>query len=92
MLSEQQSHTATLPHAHNAPNNLPQETRDFFRSFFSLSYYNWTGFLSARLTFTELIGFGLSLFVNASNPARVNLVKMGAPGLLGMLLELTRIR
>ena len=50
------------------------------------------GFLSARLSFTELIGFGLSLFINASNSARINLVKMGAPGLVGMLIELTRIR
>jgi hypothetical protein len=49
------------------------------------------GFLSARLSFTELIGFGLSLFINASNSARINLVKMGAPGLVGMLIELTRI-
>ncbi len=69
----------------------PQETRDFFRSFFSLSAYHWQGFLSARLSFPELIAFGLSLFVNASNPARLNLLRMGVPGLVAMLIELARI-
>jgi len=68
-----------------------QETRDFFRSFFSLSAYNWQGFLSARLSFLELIAFGLSLFVNASNPARLNLLRMGVPGLIAMIIELVRI-
>jgi hypothetical protein len=58
----------------------------------TLMVLSTAGFLSARLSFTELIGFGLSLFINASNSARVNLVKMGAPGLVGMLIELTRIR
>lgn len=67
------------------------ETRDFFRSFFSLDYPSWTGFLSARLSFLELIGFGLKLFINASNPARLNLIRMGLPGLVVMLIELVKI-
>lgn len=68
-----------------------QETRDFFRSFFSLSAYQWQGFLSARLSFFELIAFGLSLFINAGNSARLNLLRMGVPGLIAMLVELARI-
>ena len=50
----------------------------------------WQGFLSARLSFLELIGFGLSLFAKSSNEARLNLLVKGLPGLLGMLLGLTR--
>lgn len=42
--------------------NLAQ-MREFFAAFFSLSPFHWHGFLSARLSFPELIGFGLSLFV-----------------------------
>ncbi len=68
-----------------------QETRDFFRSFFSLSAFHWQGFLSARLSFLELIGFGLSLFIHASTPARLNLLRMGVPGLAAMVVELIRI-
>lgn len=70
---------------------LVQETRDFFAAFFSLSAFHWQGFLSARLTFWELIGFGLSLFRHASNLARANLLIKGLPGLLVMLARLTRI-
>ena len=68
-----------------------QETREFFAAFFSLSPFHWQGFLSARLTFWELIGFGLSLFQNASNQARANLLVKGLPGLVVMLVRLTRI-
>jgi lycopene beta-cyclase len=64
------------------------ETRSFFNAFFSLSPFNWHGFLSARLGFTQLIGFGLSLFANSSNQARADLLVKGLPGLLAMLLEL----
>ncbi len=46
------------------------------------------GFLSTRLSFTELIGFGLALFVSASQDARLNLLKQGVPGLLRMLVEI----
>ncbi len=47
------------------------------------------GFLSARLSFLELIGFGLSLFAKSSNEARLNLLVKGVPGLVGMLAGLT---
>ena len=66
------------------------ETRDFFASFFSLSDYHWQGFLSARLTFPQLIGFGLSLFAHASNAARANLLVKGLPGLAHMLVRLAQ--
>jgi lycopene beta-cyclase len=66
------------------------ETRQFFAAFFALSDRHWQGFLSARLSFPELIGFGLSLFAKSSNGARANLLVKGLPGLLGMLLGLTR--
>ena len=69
-----------------------QETRDFFAAFFSLSAFHWQGFLSARLNFAQLIGFGLSLFQHASNPARLNLLVKGLPGLVVMLVRLTQIR
>lgn len=62
-----------------------EETREFFAAFFSLSAFHWHGFLSARLGFVELIGFGLSLFVNASNQARGDLLVKGLPGLVVML-------
>jgi hypothetical protein len=65
-----------------------EETRSFFNAFFSLSAYNWHGFLSARLDFWQLIGFGLSLFANSSNQSRLDLLVKGLPGLVGMLLEL----
>ncbi|KAK9845376.1 hypothetical protein WJX81_004833 [Elliptochloris bilobata] len=66
------------------------ETREFFAAFFALSDFHWQGFLSTRLTFPELIGFGLSLFVKSSNTARLNLLRKGLPGLLVMLAGLTR--
>lgn len=68
-----------------------QETRDFFSSFFSLSDFHWQGFLSARLTLPQLIGFGLSLFVHASNAARANLLVKGLPGLVVMLARLVQL-
>jgi flavin-dependent dehydrogenase len=64
------------------------ETRQFFAAFFALSPFHWHGFLSARLGFTQLIGFGLSLFVKASPAARANLLARGLPGLVGMLVGL----
>ncbi len=48
------------------------------------------GFLSTRLSFIELIGFGLQLFVKSSNEARVNLLSKGLPGLLVMLAKLAK--
>ena len=38
------------------------------------------GFLSTRLTFTQLIGFGLALFLQSNNNARLNLLAQGVPG------------
>lgn len=66
------------------------ETREFFAAFFSLSDFYWHGFLSARLTFGELIMFGLSLFWKSSNSARFNLIVKGTPGLIQMLVNLFR--
>jgi lycopene beta-cyclase len=65
-----------------------EETRSFFNAFFSLSAFNWHGFLSARLDFWQLIAFGLSLFANSSNQSRLDLLVKGLPGLMKMLLEL----
>lgn len=67
------------------------ETRDFFAAFFALSDYHWQGFLSSRLTFIELIGFGLSLFAKSSNEARINLLSKGFPGLIIMLYKLSTL-
>mmetsp|Transcript_12609 Transcript_12609/g.27244 ORF Transcript_12609/g.27244 Transcript_12609/m.27244 type:complete len:555 (+) Transcript_12609:195-1859(+) len=64
------------------------QMREFFASFFSLSEFHWHGFLSTRLSFTQLIGFGLALFMNASNSARMNLLKCGIPGLITMLIDI----
>lgn len=66
------------------------ETREFFSAFFSLSDFHWQGFLSARLGFMQLIGFGLSLFVQSSNQARLNLLQKGLPGLVVMLTRLSQ--
>nr|ANY98896.1 chloroplast lycopene beta-cyclase [Dunaliella salina]QIW94443.1 carotene synthesis related protein [Dunaliella salina] len=65
-----------------------QQTRDFFAAFFSLSDFQWQGFLSARLSFTQLISFGLSLFSKATSATRTNLLRLGIPGLVQMLLVL----
>lgn len=68
------------------------ETREFFAAFFSLSSYHWHGFLSSRLSFISLIGFGLSLFAKSSNAARINLLQKGLPGLIVMLSRLATLR
>lgn len=67
-----------------------EETREFFAAFFALSDFHWHGFLSSRLSFLELIGFGLSLFAKSSNAARANLLQKGLPGLVGMLGKLAK--
>jgi lycopene beta-cyclase len=67
-----------------------QETRQFFAAFFALSEFHWHGFLSSRLSFTELIGFGLSLFAKSSNAARADLLQKGLPGLVVMLARLAK--
>jgi lycopene beta-cyclase len=68
------------------------ETRQFFAAFFALSDRHWHGFLSSRLSFPELIGFGLALFAKSSNAARANLLGKGLPGLVAMLARLTMLR
>ena len=65
-----------------------EETREFFDAFFSLSDFHWHGFLSSRLSFPQLIGFGLALFARSSNAARLNLLQKGLPGLVVMLARL----
>ncbi|CAD7702617.1 unnamed protein product [Ostreobium quekettii] len=67
-----------------------QQTREFFGAFFSLSEFHWHGFLSARLSFSELLVFGLSLFANSTNEARINLLQKGAPGLAVLLANLAK--
>eukprot|EP00245_Coleochaete_scutata_P007935 TRINITY_DN23763_c0_g1_i1.p1 TRINITY_DN23763_c0_g1~~TRINITY_DN23763_c0_g1_i1.p1 ORF type:complete len:576 (+),score=78.67 TRINITY_DN23763_c0_g1_i1:39-1730(+) len=67
-------------------------TRRFFDAFFDLSPYHWQGFLSSRLYFTELIGFGLALFSHAKNPARLEIMAKGTPGLLHMIKTLVKLR
>ena len=68
------------------------ETREFFAAFFALSDFHWHGFLSSRLSFLQLIGFGLSLFAKSSNAARANLLQKGLPGLLIMLARLATLK
>ncbi|KAI3438710.1 hypothetical protein D9Q98_001130 [Chlorella vulgaris] len=68
------------------------ETRQFFAAFFSLSDHHWHGFLSSRLSFSQLIGFGLSLFAKSSNAARANLLAKGLPGLVVMLARLVTLK
>ena len=67
--------------------NLAQ-TREFFAAFFSLSDFHWQGFLSSRLSFPQLIVFGLSLFKNCSNSARLNLITLGLPGVVKLVAKL----
>jgi lycopene beta-cyclase len=66
------------------------QTRQFFSAFFALSDFHWRGFLSSRLSFGELIAFGLSLFKHACNSARVNLVQAGLPLFPGMVAEIAK--
>ena len=67
-----------------------KETRQFFAAFFGLSDFHWQGFLSSRLSFPQLMTFGLALFGNSSNPARANLIIKGTPGLLSMFTGLAK--
>ena len=67
--------------------DLPQ-TRGFFAAFFDLPDELWQGFLSWRLTFSELIVFGLTLFMKSENESRLTLLVKGTPGLLLMILEI----
>jgi lycopene beta-cyclase len=67
-----------------------EQTRQFFSAFFALSDFHWRGFLSSRLSFTELFVFGLSLFAEASNAARINLIQAGFPLLPSMFASIVR--
>jgi lycopene beta-cyclase len=62
--------------------------RRFFDAFFDLEPYQWHGFLSSRLYLPELFVFGLSLFGNASNTARLEIMAKGTLPLAKMLKEL----
>ena len=68
------------------------QIRQFFAAFFSLSDFHWRGFLSSRLSFSELLMFGLSLFRHAGNSARVNIAAAGLPLFPNMVGEVTRAR
>ncbi|KAJ6739440.1 UBIQUINONE BIOSYNTHESIS MONOOXYGENASE COQ6 MITOCHONDRIAL [Salix koriyanagi] len=49
-------------------------SRMFFDAFFDLDPYYWQGFLSSRLSLGELLLLSFSLFCNASNPSRFDIV------------------
>lgn len=67
-------------------------TRRFFDAFFDLEPYQWHGFLSSRLYLPELFVFGLSLFANASNTSRLEIMAKGTPPLVRMLRNLASMR
>ncbi|KAH7428214.1 hypothetical protein KP509_10G080900 [Ceratopteris richardii] len=67
-------------------------TRRFFDAFFDLEPYQWHGFLSSRLYLPELLIFGLSLFGNASNTARLEIMAKGTPPLVRMIRNLSSMR
>ncbi|CAI7798713.1 unnamed protein product [Closterium sp. NIES-54] len=66
--------------------------RRFFDAFFDLTPYQWHGFLSSRLNIVELISFGLSLFKHASNPARIEIMAKGLPGLGTLIQNVVKMR
>ncbi|CAI5461916.1 unnamed protein product [Closterium sp. Yama58-4] len=66
--------------------------RRFFDAFFDLTPYQWHGFLSSRLNLVELISFGLSLFKHASNPARIEIMAKGLPGLGTLIQNVVKMR
>ena len=45
------------------------------------------GFLSVKLTFTELILFGLFMFRNASNQSRLDIASKGLPTLPALIFR-----
>ncbi|CAA6670704.1 unnamed protein product [Spirodela intermedia] len=54
-----------------------QGTRRFFDAFFDLEPRYWHGFLSSRLFLPELVFFGLSLFSQASNVSKLEIMAKG---------------
>nr|ADW08476.1 lycopene beta-cyclase [Lilium lancifolium] len=69
-----------------------QGTRGFFDAFFDLEPRYWHGFLSSRLFLPELFFFGLSLFKNASNTSRLEIMAKGTVPLVNMLNNLLQDR
>jgi len=67
-------------------------TRRFFDAFFDLQPHHWQGFLSSRLYFMELIGFGLSLFKHATNYARAEIIAIGTVPLARLILDMTQMK
>ncbi|XP_042485596.1 lycopene beta cyclase, chloroplastic-like [Macadamia integrifolia] len=69
-----------------------QGTRRFFDAFFNLEPHYWHGFLSSRLFLPELIYFGLSLFSQASNTSRIEIMAKGTVPLVNMIGNLIKDR
>lgn len=67
-------------------------TRRFFDAFFDLQPHHWQGFLSSRLYFMELIGFGLSLFKHATNYARAEIIAIGTVPLARLIVDMTQMK
>jgi lycopene beta-cyclase len=67
-------------------------TRRFFDAFFNLEPRYWHGFLSSRLFLPELLLFGLSLFGNASNTSRLEIMAKGTVPLAKMIGNLIQDR
>nr|ALM30774.1 plastid lycopene beta-cyclase 1 [Bixa orellana]AMJ39480.1 lycopene beta-cyclase 1 [Bixa orellana] len=65
-----------------------QATRRFFDAFFNLEPRYWHGFLSSRLFLPDLLFFGLSLFSNASNTSRIEIMAKGTLPLVKMINNL----
>eukprot|EP01018_Ginkgo_biloba_P014804 Gb_24861 [translate_table: standard] len=63
-------------------------TRGFFEAFFELEPYLWHGFLSSRLFLPDLFVFGLSIFAQASNSSKLDIVSKGTLPLLKMINNL----
>ncbi|CAA7407789.1 unnamed protein product [Spirodela intermedia] len=69
-----------------------QGTRRFFDAFFDLEPRYWHGFLSSRLFLPELVFFGLSLFSQASNVSKLEIMAKGTLPLVNMINNLIRER
>lgn len=67
-------------------------TRRFFDAFFDLEPRYWHGFLSSRLFLPELLVFGLSLFAQASNTSRLEIMAKGTLPLVKMINNLIKDR
>ncbi|KAI0529407.1 hypothetical protein KFK09_001956 [Dendrobium nobile] len=65
-------------------------TRRFFDAFFGLEARYWHGFLSSRLFLPELVRFGFSLFGNASNTCRLEIMAKGTIPLVNMMNNLLK--